>query len=189
MQSKDVDCFLRLENADGKQLGSTTTAAAFRTLGSCKKSMFPAKYTIVATCYDDKTDKTDKTAKVRQDRQVQADIGLAEPRDILLAKVRTSPCCRRRTGRACLPRSRKNLPRIRERLIGDWRILFLTSPSTWNSLASVTRPLRFYTDFGKILAAASNPEVGKMGKTMEGALRRARLVGNAIRRPRSNPGR
>jgi thiol-disulfide isomerase/thioredoxin len=40
--------------------------------------------------------------------------------------------------------------------------------------------LEIYTDFGKTLAAAPNPDVAKMGKTMEGAVRRAKLLGNPM---------
>ncbi len=168
MTSNEVDSFLRLENADGKQLAFDDDGGGFPHARIVQKIDKAGEYRIIATCFDGKTGKY--TLTIRE----------ADARDVLTAKIRELPKLPADERQQVLAEIKKELSQNPGKI----------DPGLANTLTGLAVNMEFggkreqaneiYADFGKILAASDDPDVANMGKMMEGALRRFKLVGNPI---------
>jgi thiol-disulfide isomerase/thioredoxin len=168
LESKDFDTFLRLEDPSGKEIAynddlgennlnsrivhKAGAAGEYRVIASTFKGA--GKYTITIQ---------EGTAKELLAWQVQNLPGL--PKDD-----------QKRVFAEYLNEVRQQGDKLQvpdvQRMIGLAQGLEYAGSAELSAQA--------YTEFGKVLAASKNPEFASVGKTMQGAARRAKLMGSPI---------
>jgi thiol-disulfide isomerase/thioredoxin len=168
MRSNDVDSFLRLENADGKELAFDDDSGGFPHARILQKIDKAGEYRIIATCFDDKTGKY--TLTIRE----------ANAREVLTAKIQVLPKLPAQQRQRVLAEIKKELTQEPGKIDGELANTLLGLAINMEFGGKRDLALEMYADFGKILAAGDDPDVVKIGKMMQGAVRRSKLVGAPI---------
>jgi thiol-disulfide isomerase/thioredoxin len=168
MQSADFDAFLRLENAAGQQLAFNDDGGDALNARLVQKIDAAGEYSIVATSHDGKAGKYTIT------------VSLAEPRDIWVAKLQELPKLAAAERQSVLAEAKKELTQNPGKVDRGLANTLLGFAVNLESAGKRDEANAVYADFGPTLAAATDPDVAGMGKMMQGALRRAKLMNNAM---------
>jgi thiol-disulfide isomerase/thioredoxin len=168
MQSENLDAFLRLENAAGQQLAFNDDGGDALNARIVQKIDAAGEYAIIATSHDGKIGKYTVTVR------------LAEPRDIWVARLQELGTLAANERQGVLAEAKKEIsqnPGKVDRGLANTLLRFAVS---LESAGKPEQAWEVYADFGKILGVAADPDVARMGRMMQGALRRAKLMNTAI---------
>jgi len=169
MTSQQVDSFLRLEDADGKQIAQDDDGGGFPNARIIYKAPQDGSYTIVATTF-----KPNDTGKFN------LTVAEAGPRHLLLSKISNFPGLPAGEQKEILAELTKQMEEKGDKLtVADAQPAMQIAMSLENG-PNKDLAARTYKQFGKVLAASSDEKVAQAAKLMEGASRRMSLLGKEM---------
>jgi thiol-disulfide isomerase/thioredoxin len=168
MVSGDLDSFLRLEDAAGKQLAFDDDGGGFPNARIVQEIAKSGEYKIIATSFDGKAGKF--TLTIRQ----------ADAADALVDKVKNLAKLPAEERKEVVAELKKTLAQSGGKI--DSALANGLIGAAVNMEYGGQREVagEMYADFGKLLAGASDPNVARGGRMMEGAVRRFKLIGNPM---------
>ena len=173
MTSREIDPFLRLEDADGKQLAFDDDGGGFPNARIVYKAGVDGEYTIIATTFENPQPPLRKTGGF------MLTVNLAGAVDLLEARVNAVGKAAAKERNAIVNDLKKHLKDSGAK-ISDREANMAMMVATTLERSAPKQAIEVYKDFGKLVAAAGDPRIAGMGRRLEGCPRRMTLVGNTM---------
>jgi thiol-disulfide isomerase/thioredoxin len=167
MTSREIDSFLRLEKADGKQVALDDDGGGFPNARIIYKADADGQYKIIATTFDGKSGAYTLT------------VNLAGPVDILETRVKS-------LGKASVAERNDTINELTKHLkeqgakSGKREVNLAMQAAMSLERVAPKQAASAYKDYGKILKTSSDPAVAKTAARLEGCARRLSLPGNSM---------
>lgn len=173
MTSRQLDSFLRLENADGTQVAADDDGGGFPNARIIYKAKTTGEYRVIATTFGQ------PMGQLKLTGAYTLTVKAAGPVDLLEARVKGIGAATPAERNATINDLKQHLKSLGGK-VGQGEASLAMGAASVLERTAPKQAILAYQEFGKLVAASADKRVAGMGRRLEGCARRMTLVGSTM---------